>query len=116
MHPLLEAAADEARTLGAPRGWAAPSEAALAGADALLPLLLERWRPPQVQVEPEGAVVLEWDSAQGWLQLRLAGDGQIAHSAVIGGDDYQQAEAWAPGQPLPGWVAALLPRLFAGEH
>ncbi len=112
MSPLLQSALDEAALLGPGRGWTAPGEAALAEAARLLALTAAT-PPQQVQVEPDGRIVVEWEHApRGWLQLSVDGSGTLTHSAVIDGDEYTQAEPF--GDALPGWAHELLGRLHAG--
>jgi hypothetical protein len=116
MSPLLAQALEEARTLAAARGWSLPTEATLAEAERLLAIVQADWRAPtSVQVEPDGALTLEWDAgAHGWLQLSVRGEGQLAHSAVIEGDEYAQTEDFTG--PLPGWAGALLGKLLLVGH
>lgn len=116
MSPLLAAALDEARLLAAERRWQLPDEPTLAEAERLLAIAARNWRAPtSVQAEPDGALMLEWDAgARGWLQLRVRGQGQLAHSAVIEGDDYEQTEAF--GEQLPDWADTLLRRLLLAGH
>jgi hypothetical protein len=117
MSPLLTQALEEARDLAAERGWVLPGEAALAEAERLLAIVKAHWRAPtSVQVEPDGAITLEWDAgAHGWLQLGVQGTGQLAHSAVIEGDEYAQSEAF-DSDGLPGWADALLRKLLLVGH
>ncbi len=116
MSPLLSQALDEARPLAAARGWRLPGEAALAEADHLLAMVGREWRAPTtVQVEPDGAITLEWDAgARGWLQLSVQGSGQLAHSAVIEGDEYEKTEPF--GERLPDWAEEVLRRLLLTGH
>lgn len=113
MSPLLQSALDEAATLGRDRGWTAPGEATVAQAERLLALTAAT-PPQQVQVEPDGRIVVEWERApRGWLQLSVDGSGPLSHSAVIDGDEYTQTEAF--GAALPDWARELLGRLH-GAH
>jgi hypothetical protein len=115
MSPLLAHAVEDARTLAATRGWRLPDEATLAEAERVLEIVGREWRAPLVQAEPNGAVTLEWDAGErGWLQLSVNGEGRIAHSAVIEGDEYAQSEAFSDG--LPGWAEALLRKLLLLGH
>jgi len=115
MSPLLAAALDEARPLAAERGWQLPGDKTLAEAERLLQLVSANWREPAVQVEPEGAISLEWDTgAHGWLKLTVDGSGMLAHSAVIEGDDYEQSEPF--GDELPDWARTLLGKLLNIGH
>jgi hypothetical protein len=115
MSPLLAKALEDARSLAVERGWHLPDGATLAEAERLLELVGREWRAPQVQAEPDGALTLEWDAgARGWLQLSVRGQGQLAHSAVIEGDEYTQSEAFSDG--LPGWADALLRKLLLVGH
>ncbi|MED5622334.1 hypothetical protein [Ideonella sp. BN130291] len=115
LHPALAGALEEARALQA-RGWAVPGDATLAQAQRLLALVLAAgWRPPTVQADADGSLVLEWDAgARGWLQLRVDGSSQLTHSAVIEGDEYAKAEPF--GDTLPDWADALLRRLLLAGH
>lgn len=111
----LQAALDEAAALGAGRGWTAPDAATRAEAERLLTLLAADVRQPQVQVEPDGRIVFEWDAPPiGWLQLAVQGHGELTHSAVIGGDEYGQSEPF--GDTLPGWARQLLDKLHPKGH
>ena len=114
--PALSAALDEARAL-AGRGWSSPAAATVDEARRLLELVnAAGWRvPTTVQAEPDGSLSLEWDAgARGWLQFSVMGSGQLAHSAVIEGDEYAQDEAFA--EHLPDWADALLRRLLGAGH
>src|SRR4051794_1314815 len=96
MHtPSLAAAVAEAESMK-DRGWQPPPAAALADAERALSLVAAGgWRAPQVQVSPEGEVLLAWESGpRGWLQWSVKGDGRLTHSAVIEGDEYGQDEAF----------------------
>ena len=111
----LDDAMDEARALGGGRGWVAPSDATVAEARRLLGLLAADVRQPQLLVEPDGAITVEWDLPErGWLQLTVRGGGELAHSAVIDGDEYTQVEPL--GEVLPDWAAELLRRLHPPCH
>jgi hypothetical protein len=115
MSPLLVAALDEAAALAAGRGWSAPSDATIGEAQRLLDLLAALPRAPMVQVEPHGAISLEWEAGEyGWLSLSVEGIGKLEHSAVIEGDEYAQVEDF--GGELPHWAGALLQRLLALGH
>ena len=115
MHALLAAALDDARAMSE-RGWRMPGQATLAEASRLLALLDDlHWREPEVQATPDGDISFEWEAGEhGWLQLLVRGDGELAHSAVIDGDEYAQSEAF--GDALPDWAANLLARLRAFGH
>lgn len=96
------------------RGWTRPSPAALADAERLL-ALVGRGREPLVEVEPDGAVSLSWESGRrGWVTLAVRGDGQVSHAAVIDEDEYALAEPFGP--ELPPWAAEVLARLLGPEH
>ncbi len=113
--PDLTAALAEAAALGAERAWTAPSAQTIAEARRLLALLAGQPRAPQLQVEPDGTILLEWDVPErGWLQLAVHGRGEITHGAVIDGDEYTQAEAF--DRTLPPWAAELLRRLMPPGH
>ncbi|WP_157268551.1 hypothetical protein [Azohydromonas aeria] len=116
MSPLLQAALAEVEPLLAARGWTPPGAAVLREAQALLDATAMAWPAPAVAVEPDGAVALEWEAAgRGWLKLSVRGRGELAHEAVIGGDEFEQAEPWtaAPdAAALPGWAHELLRRLW----
>jgi len=116
MSPLLSQALDEARPLAAARGWRLPDDATLAEAERVLALARRDWRAPTaVQVEPDGAVTLEWDAgARGWVQLAVRGSGQLAHSAVIEGDEYEKTEPF--DERLPDWAEEVLRRLLLAGH
>jgi hypothetical protein len=110
MPSLLEQALEDARALGAGRGWTLPSPEAIAEAERLLSLVAD-WRAPEVRAEPDGAIVLEWDAGEaGWLQLAVRGTGQLEHSAVIDGDEYTQSEPFE--QALTPWAQHLLAKLL----
>jgi hypothetical protein len=114
MHALLAAALADAAPLIEARGWARPSEATLADAERVLALVSGR-RAPAVQIEPDGAVAFEWESAgHGWLTLAVDGQGQLKHEAVIGEDEFGQTEPF--GDALPAWAAELLARLLRAGH
>lgn len=115
MHPALETALEEVQPLIIDRGWIAPTSTTIAAAERLLELVDDMPRPPAVQVEPEGTVSFEWEAAEhGWLTLTVDDQGQLTHSAVLGGDEFTQAEAF--GDVLPDWAATLLQRLFDAGH
>ena len=115
MHPALQAALDDVRPLIADRGWTDPAPATIEAAERLLALVDEMPRPPAVQVDPEGTISFEWEAADhGWLTLTVDDRGQLTHSAVLGEDEFTQAEAF--GDTLPDWAATLLQRLFAAGH
>ena len=115
MHPGLTAALADAAPLIADRGWVAPAPATIAAAERLLVLIDELPRPPAVQVEPEGTISFEWEAAEhGWLTLTVDDAGQLTHSAVLGEDEFTQAEAF--GDALPDWADTLLQRLLAAGH
>ncbi|MCW7539127.1 hypothetical protein OOT46_14885 [Aquabacterium sp. A7-Y] len=115
MSPLLSTALEEARLLAFSRPWILPSDNTLAEAERLLALVISRWPEPDVLVEPDGSVSLEWEAGeQGWLTLAVAGSAEVTHSAVIEGDEYGQVEPF--GSELPDWAAALLRRLFPPPH
>jgi hypothetical protein len=115
MHPLIAAALAEAAPLIADRGWTAPPDAAIDAAERLLALVASYPRAPSVQVEPDGTLAFEWEAADhGWLTLSVDGSGQLTHSAVIGEDEFTQAETF--GDALPDWAAELLARLMRVGH
>lgn len=115
MHPALEAALQEADPLIADRGWTRPSPSTLAAAERLLGLVEKMPRQPALQVEPEGTISFEWEAAEhGWLTLTVDGQGGLAHSAVLGEDEFAQTEAFE--DELPGWAGTLLQRLLASGH
>ena len=115
MHQQLAAALQEARGLSE-RGWRPPSNDTLAEAGRLLALLEPLgWRAPEIEVTPDGDITFDWEAGpHGWLQLLVRGDGQLAHSAVIEGDEYGQSEDF--GDALPDWAASLLARLMGLGH
>jgi hypothetical protein len=115
MHDPLQTALDEALTIGRGRGWAPPGSETLDEARRLIALVGCDARAPDVVVEPDGAVALEWDVVgRGWLQLTVHGRGTLTHSAVIDGDEYEQAETFGP--ELPAWARELLNRLLPTAH
>jgi hypothetical protein len=115
MHPALSAALADAAPLIADRGWIAPAAATIAAAERLLALVEAMSRQPAVQVEPEGTISFEWEAADhGWLTLTVDDAGQLTHSAVLGEDEFTQAEAFADA--LPDWAHTLLRRLLAAGH
>jgi hypothetical protein len=115
MHPALEAALQEVDPLIADRGWARPSPSTLAAAERLLELVEKMPRQPALQVEPEGTISFEWEAAEhGWLTLTVDGRGGLAHSAVLGEDEFAQTEPFE--DELPGWAGTLLQRLLASGH
>ena len=114
MHPQLVTALADAAPLIATRGWMRPSDAALADAERLM-VLVAAYRAPSVQIEPDGTLGFEWEAAdQGWLKLVVDGRGQLAHSAVIGEDEFEKTEAF--GDALPDWASRLLARLMQAGH
>jgi hypothetical protein len=115
MHPALAAALADAAPLITDRGWIAPAAATIAAAERLLARVATLPRAPAVQAEPDGTISFEWEAAQhGWLTLTVDDTGQLTHSAVLGEDEFTQAEAFA--DELPDWAANLLARLFAAGH
>jgi hypothetical protein len=115
MHPTLAAALADVAPLVADRGWVAPAAATIDAAQRLLGLVDELSRQPAVQVEPDGTISFEWEAAeQGWLTLTVDDAGQLTHSAVLGEDEFTQAEAF--GDALPDWAHTLLQRLLAAGH
>ncbi|NML15683.1 hypothetical protein [Azohydromonas caseinilytica] len=116
MSPLLRAALAEVETFAVERGWAPPSAHTVEEAQRLIEATTTAWPAPAVSVEPDGAIALEWEAdARGWLKLSVRGHGEIAHEAVIEGDEYEQTEPW-PVTPdahaLPDWAHELLRRLW----
>ena len=115
MHPALESALAEAAPLIADRGWIAPAQEAIAAAERLLRIVDSQPRRPAVQVEPEGTISFEWEAADhGWLTLTVDDAGLLTHSAVLGEDEFTQAEAF--GDELPDWAGNLLQRLMRAGH
>ena len=115
MHPALQTALDDVRPLIAGRGWIDPTPATIEAAERLLALVDKMPRPPAVQVDPEGTISFEWEAADhGWLTLTVDDQGQLTHSAVLGEDEFTQAEAF--DDALPDWAATLLQRLLAAGH
>jgi hypothetical protein len=115
MHPALQIALAEVEPLVGARGWIKPTPATIAAAERLLTLLGKQPRPPAVQVEPDGTISFEWEAGEhGWLTLAVDDQGQLTHSAVLGGDDFTQAEPFADA--LPDWAAALLQRVQRAGH
>jgi hypothetical protein len=115
MHARLAAALAEVAPLIAQRGWIAPAPATIAAAERLLSLVEKLPRAPAVQAEPEGTISFEWEAAEhGWLTLTVDATGQLTHSAMLGEDEFAQAEAF--GDDLPDWAANLLARLLAAGH
>ncbi len=115
MHPLLTAALAEAAPLAASRGWTPPSDATVTAAERLLALVAPLARAPAVQVEPAGTISFEWEAAEhGWLTLAVDDAGKLTHSAVIGEDEFTQAEDFT--DTLPDWARTLLERLMRAGH
>ena len=115
MHDRLQSALDEVAPLIADRGWIPPARATIAAAERLLKLVEMQPRQPAVQVEPEGSISFEWEAADhGWLTLTVDDAGQLTHSAVLGEDEFTQAEAF--GDALPDWAAELLARVMRVGH
>ena len=116
MSPLLQAALAEIEPFVTERGWTAPVQAAVREAQQLIDATAATWPAPTVSVEPDGAIALEWEAAQrGWLKLSVRGRGEVAHEAVIEGDEFEQVEAWTPAptaEALPDWAHELLRRLW----
>ena len=115
MHQALQTALDEVGPLIEGRGWTRPAPETIASAERLLRLVEKMPRQPAVQVDPEGTISFEWEAAQhGWLTLTVDDLGQLTHSAVLGEDEFTQAEAF--GDALPDWAGTLLQRLLAAGH
>jgi hypothetical protein len=115
MHERLQSALDEVESLVASRGWTPPAPETIAAAERLLKLIEKQPRQPAVQVEPEGTISFEWEAAdQGWLTLTVDDQGQLTHGAVLGEDEFTQAEAF--GDTLPDWAATLLQRVLRAGH
>ena len=115
MHPSLQAALDEVAPLVETRGWVRPTADTISAAQRLLRLVETQARPPAVQVEPAGTISFEWEAGDdGWLTLTVDDQGQLTHSAVLGQDEFTQAEAF--GDTLPGWAATLLQRVMRAGH
>jgi len=103
MHPSLIAALADAAPLVADRGWTAPAPATIAAAERLLTLVGKLPRQPAIQAEPNGTISFEWEAGDhGWLTLTVDDQGQLTHSAVLGEDEFTQAEAF--GDTLPDWA------------
>ena len=108
----LLAAVAEAGVLAGERAWTAPSDATLREADRLLGLLAGAWPAPGVQVQPDGAIALEWEAGdRGWLALTVRGNATLEHAAVLDGDDYGLSEDFGDG--VPDWALEMLRRLHA---
>ena len=115
MHQSLQVALEDARPLISDRGWTQPEPATIAAAERLLAIVEKLPRQPAVQVEPDGTISFEWEAAEhGWLTLTVDDAGQLTHSAVLGEDEFTQAEAF--GEALPDWAATLLQRLLGAGH
>jgi hypothetical protein len=115
MHPSLTAALDDVEPLVANRGWIRPSPETIQAAERLLTLVEALPRAPAVQVEPAGTISFEWEAGDhGWLTLTVDDQGQLTHSAVLGEDEFTQAEAF--GDALPDWAAELLQRMMRAGH
>ena len=114
-HAMLAASLAEARLLAGARAWTVPNDATLREAECLFALLSTQaaaWPAPAVWVQPDGAVVVEWEVGErGWLALSVHGLGTLTHAAVIDGDDYGLSEDFADA--LPDWALELLRRLHA---
>jgi len=115
MHPNLQAALDEVEPLVANRGWLQPTADTIAAAQRLLVLVDVLPRRLAVQVEPAGTISFEWEAGEhGWLTLSVDDQGQLTHSAVLGEDEFTQAEPF--GDQLPDWAATLLQRVMRAGH
>jgi hypothetical protein len=115
MHPSLKAALDEVEPLVANRGWIRPTPDTIAAAQRLLDLVAALPRQPAVQVEPAGTISFEWEAGEhGWLTLSVDDQGQLTHSAVLGEDEFTQAEPFS--EQLPDWAATLLQRVMRAGH
>jgi hypothetical protein len=115
MHTTLQSALKEAAPMIEGRGWVAPEAETIAAAERLLHLIGKLPRQPAVQVEPDGTISFEWEAADhGWLKLTVDDAGRLTHSAVLGEDEFTQAEGF--GEALPDWAATLLQRLLAAGH
>ncbi len=114
MHDKVEAALRDVEPLIAERGWTRPTLETIAAAEHLLKLV-ENARPPDIQIDPDGTISFEWEAGEhGWLTLTVDGQGQLIHSAVLGEDEFAQAETF--GEDLPDWAGTLLQRLLAAGH
>jgi hypothetical protein len=115
MHPSLQTALDEVEPLVETRGWIRPTPETIAAAERLLRLVEAQARQPAVQVEPAGTISFEWEAGEhGWLTLAVDDQGQLTHSAVLGEDEFTQAEPF--GDTLPDWAATLLQRVLRAGH
>ena len=115
MHKSLQAALHEVESLVGNRGWIRPGPETITAAERLLALVETQPRQPAVQVEPSGTISFEWEAGDhGWLTLTVDDQGQLTHSAVLGEDEYTQAEAF--GDVLPDWAATLLQRVMRAGH
>jgi len=115
MHAALQAALADAEPLIEARGWQCPEKATIAAAERLLKLVHKLARQPQVQAEPDGTISFEWEAGEhGWLTLAVDDQGRLTHSAVLGEDEFTQAEAF--GETLPDWASTLLRRLLDAGH
>ena len=115
MHAALQAALADAEPLIETRGWRRPEIATIAAAGRLLKLVEALQRQPQVQVEPDGTISFEWEAADhGWLTLTVDDQGRLTHNAVLGEDEFTQAEVF--GDALPDWGDTLLRRLLGAGH
>ena len=115
MHQALQSALQEVAPLIVNRGWTNPSPETIEAAERLLKLVEKMPRQPAVQVDPEGTISFEWEAADhGWITLTVDDLGQLTHSAVLGEDEFTQAEAF--GEELPDWARTLLQRLLAAGH
>jgi len=115
MHPSLTTALEEVEPLVATRGWTRPTPETIAAAERLLGLVAALPRQPAVQAEPAGTISFEWEAGEhGWLTLSVDDQGQLTHSAVLGEDEFTQAEPF--GDTLPDWAATLLQRVMRAGH
>ena len=115
MHPSLTTALEEVEPLVANRGWIRPTPETIAAAERLLGLVQAQARQPAVQAEPAGTISFEWEAGEhGWLTLSVDDQGQLTHSAVLGEDEFTQAEPF--GDTLPDWAATLLQRVMRAGH
>jgi len=115
MHKSLQSALEEVEPLVEDRGWIRPAPETIKAAERLLKLVGSQPRQPAVQVEPTGAISFEWEAGDhGWLTLTVDDQGQLTHSAVLGEDEFTQAEAF--GDALPDWAGTLLQRVMRAGH
>lgn len=110
---LKDAAAEAAAGDWDGYGAAAVSPGAVRNAEILLAALPTRIPAPEVSIDPDGEVALEWHRAPDWvLSLSIGPRGSVAYAARFGRSRVRGLEEGADG--IPADVLAHLHRLFTG--